>query len=111
MNAISVDRSRKTESTRLVRGIVVTAVSSLLIVGLTGCMTERAVVSGPAVVQQNAPVPAGIDPNQPADRIAEQIAQQEALNQANSERFAGRPADRVAEELAREALPTTVGSE
>ncbi|SFS07188.1 hypothetical protein SAMN04487846_2202 [Microbacterium sp. cf046] len=104
MNANSKGRSSSTAS-RISRGIGAAALSTVLIVGLAGCMTGRApTISGPVVVNRNAEVPAGVDLWQPADRIAEQLAHQAAVDTANAERFAGVPADRVAEQLARETL-------
>ena len=103
MNAISKGRSPSTAS-RISRGIGAAAVSTILVVGLAGCMTGRApAISGPVVVNRNAAVPAGVDMWQPADRIAEQLAHQAAVDRATAARFAGVPADRVSEQLAREA--------
>ena len=101
MNAIPESRPQAAAS-RFARGVGVAALSTILVVGLAGCMTGRVAPD----VRQNAQAPAGVDLSQPADRIADQLALQAAMNRANSIRFEGRPADRVAEALAREAQGT-----
>ena len=102
MNTISQDRPTGT-ATRIWRAIGAATVSTVLIAGLAGCMTGR-VAATTENVQQNARVPAGVDMAQPADRLADQVARQNALNRANSIRFEDRLADRVAEELARQGI-------
>ena len=104
MNTIPNDR---VATSRILRGIGAAAVGTILIAGLSGCMTGRVAAVEP--VQRNAVAPAGIDTSQPADRIAEQLAQQSVLNRAHRLRYAGQTADRIAEDLAREqpaAQPT-----
>lgn len=74
---------------RVSRGVGAAVLSTVLIAGLAGCMTGRAEV-GKAPVR-NAEVPAGIDVNRPADRLAEQLdARDRAANPAP-----GMTADRI----------------
>jgi len=92
-------------SSRISRMIGVAALSTILIAGLAGCMTGRT-ASGATVVERNAVAPAGIDASQPADRIAEQLAKQDATSRANSLQYAGSLVDRIAESLERGARGT-----
>ena len=123
MNAIPEGRTQVAAS-RFARGVGVAAVTTILVVGLAGCMTGR-VSAGQIEVKQNPPVPAGVELGKPADRIAEQIeriqraprevslpswtdriaaqAEYEASRPVDAtDQFRGLPADRVEEQLARE---------
>jgi hypothetical protein len=105
MNTIS--KGRPQGASRVTRGMGAAVVSTVLVVGLAGCMTGKVAANGP-VVQRNAVAPAGIDLSVPADRIERQVAQQQALDRANGFRYAGRTADRVAEELDRGAAVSPI---
>ena len=70
MNAIPEGRPQV--ASRFARGVGVAALSTILVVGLAGCMTGR-LAAGQSDVKQNPPAPAGIDLSRPADRIVEQI--------------------------------------
>ena len=77
---------------------------AVLTIGLGACQTPRqgdATTTGHKVDTVQAP--AGVDLNQPADRIEEQLQRNAAEANANAERFYGVPADRIEEQLAREA--------
>jgi hypothetical protein len=121
MNTQSKGRTPGVAS-RVFRGIGAAAISTVLIVGLAGCMTGKTTISGPVVVHRNAEVPAGVDLSQPADRIEEQLARRtdtvhmgswtdriaaqieyEAGHGAARNPYPGRVADRIEEELARDA--------
>jgi len=83
---------------------------AVLTIGLAACQTPRqgdAETTGHKVDTVQAPV--GVDLNQPADRIEEQLQREAAAAEANAERFRGLPADRVEELLAREAGKVPVG--
>jgi hypothetical protein len=107
-------------ASRFARGVGVAAVTTILVVGLAGCMTGR-VSAGQIEVKQNPPVPAGVELGQPADRIAEHIERiQRAPREVHlpswtdrveyeanrppetTDRFRGVPADRVEELLAQD---------
>jgi hypothetical protein len=123
MNAIP-EGPTQVAASRFARGVGVAAVTTILVVGLAGCMTGR-VSAGQIEVKQNPPVPAGVELGQPADRIAEHIERiqraprevhlpswtdriaAQAEYEANrppeaTDRFRGVPADRVEELLAQD---------
>ena len=120
-----------TPRTSSVRRVVPAVAIVVLAIGLGACQTPpRGTVVPQEPVVQSVPVPAGIDTNRPADRIAEQLARESAtvrlpswtdritaqieyeasLTVKSTGRFNGMPADRVEEQLAREsaATPTPV---
>ena len=74
MNAIPESRSPVAAS-RFARRVGVAALSTVLVVGLAGCMTGR-VSAGENEVKQNPQAPADVDLSRPADRIQEQIDRQ-----------------------------------
>ena len=77
---------------------------AVLTIGLGACQTPRQGETAPTGhVVDTVQAPAGVDLNQPADRIEEQLQRNAAEANANAERFYGVPADRVEEQLAREA--------
>lgn len=77
---------------------------AVLTIGLGACQTPRqgdTATTGHKVDTVQAPV--GVNLNQPADRIEEQLQRDTAQAAANAERFKGVPADRIEEQLALEA--------
>lgn len=94
MNTISQDRPTGA-ATRVSRAIGAAALSTVLIAGLAGCMTGR-VAATTENVQQNAPVPAGVDSRLPADRIAQQL-------ERGAQTTFGSWTDRIAAQQAHEA--------
>ena len=85
MNDISKGRS-PSAAARIARGIGAAVLSTVLIAGLAGCMTGKLAGSGP-VLERNAVAPAGVDRQQPADRIAEQLARQTGLQGMTADHY------------------------
>jgi hypothetical protein len=98
MNDISNARSPRAAS-RIVRGVGVAALSTVLVAGLAGCMTGKPADSGPAL-ERNAVAPAGVDVQRPADRIVEELERQVSVGSwtdrvAAENAYAGMTADRI----------------
>lgn len=100
MNTTTAGGSAATTSRRVVRGVTVTALATILVAGLAACQTGSPVQGADTLQNTRVVVPQNIDTRMSADRIERELSVEPfnaaaAQLRALQKQYAGMPADRI----------------